>query len=128
MVLLPPVLGAGVFGNMLILLAVHGFFECPPVVAGSLSDADSLLMNNQYKQAEDAYRELIESDQTGDAYAGLAVSFAKQIDRNAGKVAEAEKILKQGKTKFPDNFKLMAAGGYVSYVHSGSVASPDKRD
>jgi tetratricopeptide (TPR) repeat protein len=92
----------------------------------SLADADNLLTANKYKQAEDAYRELLADDTTGDAYAGLAVSLAKQSW--PAKILEAEKTLKKAKGNFPDNANLMAAGGYVSFVHSKTVASPAKRD
>lgn len=94
--------------------------------ASSLADADNLLTANKYKQAEDAYRSLLADDQTGDAYAGLAVSLAKQSW--PAKILEAEKILRKAKGQFPDNSNLMAAGGYVSYIHSKTVASPAKRD
>lgn len=96
--------------------------------ASTLADADNLLTANKYKDAEEAFRELITDDETGDAYAGLAVSLAKQASTWAGKIYEAEKILKQAKSKFPDNPNVMAAGGYVAYVHSKNVASPAKRD
>jgi hypothetical protein len=52
---------------------------CPfSAAASTLADADGLLLQNKLKQAEDSYRELLEEDQTGDAYAGLAVALAKQ--------------------------------------------------
>ena len=97
-----------------------------PVSAREIADADELLIKNQFKQAEDAYRELIDTDETGDAYAGLAVSLAKQA--LPIKIIEAEKVLRQAKDKFPDNPNVSAAGGYVCYVHSKTVASPSKRD
>jgi tetratricopeptide (TPR) repeat protein len=93
---------------------------------GALADADNLLTANKYKQAEEAYRGLLGDDTTGDAYAGLAVSLAKQSW--PAKVLDAEKTLKKAKANFPDNPNLMAAGGYVSFVHSKTVASPAKRD
>lgn len=93
---------------------------------GTLADADNLLMSNKYKQAEETYRGLLGDDTTGDAYAGLAVSLAKQSW--PAKVLDAEKTLKKAKANFPDNPNLMAAGGYVSFVHSKTVASPAKRD
>jgi tetratricopeptide (TPR) repeat protein len=92
----------------------------------SLTEADSLLLDNKYKQAEDMYRGLVSDDQTGDAYAGLAVALAKQSW--PAKIVQAEKILKKAKTNFSDNPNVIAAGGYVSYVHSKTVASPAKRD
>lgn len=93
---------------------------------GQLADADNLLTANKYKQAEEAYRGLLGDDTTGDAYAGLAVSLAKQSW--PAKVLDAEKTLKKAKGNFPDNPNLMAAAGYVSFVHSKTVASPAKRD
>lgn len=92
----------------------------------SMDEADNLLTQNKYKQAEDAYRALLSDDSTGDAYAGLAVSLAKQ--GMPSKILEAEKILRKAKGNFADNPNVMAAGGYVSFVHSKSVASPAKRD
>jgi lipopolysaccharide biosynthesis regulator YciM len=112
--------------QVLILLAVHASLACTPVCAIATSEADDLLTRNHYQQAEDAYRKLIDTDETGDAYAGLAVSLSKQPI--ASKIVEAEKVLKQGKSKFPDNSNIIVAAGYVSYVHSCSVASPAKRD
>jgi tetratricopeptide (TPR) repeat protein len=91
-----------------------------------LEDADNFLTQNKYKQAEDAYRALVSDDTTGDAFAGLAVSLAKQS--TPAKILEAEKILRKAKGNFADNPNLIASGGYVSYVHSKSVASPAKRD
>ncbi len=113
-------------GKALILSAVLNLIAFAPALAIEISEADDLLIKNQYKQAEDAYRELIDSDDSGDAYAGLAVALAKQP--NANKVIEAEKVLKQGKAKFPDNSNIIAAGGYVALIHSRTVASPAKRD
>jgi len=96
------------------------------VSAKEIADADELLIRNQFKAAEDAYRELIDTDETGDAYAGLAVSLAKQA--LPSKIIEAEKVLRQAKDKFADNPNVSAAGGYVCYVHSKTVASPAKRE
>ena len=94
--------------------------------AADLSQADELLIKNNFKGAEDAYRELIESDDSGDAYAGLAVALAKQAIPS--KILEAEKLLRKAHEKFSENANLMAAAGYVSFVHSKTVASPAKRD
>src|SRR5579875_217036 len=100
---------------------------CPlSATAGSMADADNLLLHNKYKDAEEAYRELLDDDTTGDAYAGLAVSLAKQAW--PAKILEAEKVLRQAKGKFADNPNVIAAPGYVSFVHSKTVASPAKRD
>ena len=44
------------------------------------------------------------------------------------KIPEAEKILKQAREKFADNPNVVAAGGFVSFIHAGSVASPSRRD
>ncbi|MBX9849650.1 MAG: tetratricopeptide repeat protein [Rhodocyclaceae bacterium] len=90
-----------------------------------ISEADSLLLKHKYEAAEGAFRSLLEKDRTGDAYAGLAVSLAKQdLPR---KVSEAEQVMRKGKEKFGDNPNILAAGGFVCYVHSGQVASPAKR-
>jgi tetratricopeptide (TPR) repeat protein len=97
-----------------------------PAFSTTIADADNLLLANKYKDAEEAYRELLEEDTTGDVYAGLAVALAKQSW--PAKILEAEKILRQAKGKFSDNPNVMAAAGYVSYVHSKTVASPAKRD
>jgi tetratricopeptide (TPR) repeat protein len=94
--------------------------------ASSLTEADGLLLKGKFEAAEDAYRALIPEDQEGDAYAGLAVALAKQ--NWPKKVLEAEKIMKKGKEQFADNPNMMAAGAYVSFIHSKSVASPAKRD
>lgn len=94
--------------------------------ASSLTEADELMLKGKYEAAEDAYRGLIPEDQEGDAYAGLAVALAKQ--NWPKKVLEAEKIMKKGKEQFADNPNMIAAGAYVSYIHSKSVASPAKRD
>jgi len=94
--------------------------------ASSLSEADALMLKGKFEAAEDAYRGLIPEDQEGDAYAGLAVALAKQ--NWPKKVIEAEKIVKKGKEQFSENPNMIAAGAYVSYIHSKSVASPAKRD
>ncbi len=36
--------------------------------------------------------------------------------------------MKRARDKFEDNPNVLAAGGYVSYVHSKTVASPARRD
>lgn len=100
--------------------------EDPVEKGASMGQADEYLTQNKYKQAEDSYRSLLSEDQTGDAYAGLAVSLAKQ--GTPAKILEAERILRKAKGNFSDNPNVMAAGGYVSFVHSKSVASPAKRD
>ncbi|MBX9688369.1 MAG: tetratricopeptide repeat protein, partial [Candidatus Obscuribacterales bacterium] len=100
--------------------------EAEPAKSFSIEDADTFLTQNKYKQAEEAYRSLLSDDSSGDAYAGLAVSLAKQ--GSPAKILEAEKILRKAKGNFSDNPNVMAAGGYVSFVHSKSVASPAKRD
>ncbi len=92
----------------------------------SLAEADEYLLNHKYFDAEKAYRALLDSDETGDAHAGLAVALARQ--NNANKVIEAEQILRKGREDFSDNPNMMAAAGYVSYIHSKTVASPAKRD
>lgn len=92
----------------------------------TMQEADSFLMDNKYKAAEEAYRGLLTDDTTGDAYAGLAVALAKQIW--PAKIVEAEKVLRKAKKDFSDNPNVLAAGGYVSFVHSKTVASPAKRD
>lgn len=94
--------------------------------SATMEQADDYLTQNKYKQAEDSYRALLTDDQTGDAYAGLAVSLAKQ--GTPAKILEAERTLRKAKGSFADNPNVMAAGGYVSFVHSKSVASPAKRD
>lgn len=109
-----------------IAAALISFSLAPQATATTMADADNLLLANKYKEAEEAYRELVEEDETGDAYAGLAVSLAKQ--QWPAKILEAEKLLKKAKSKYSDNPNLMASAGYVSYVHSKSVASPAKRD
>lgn len=91
-----------------------------------IAEADQYLLKNQFERAEKAYRLLLEEDENGDAYAGLAVALAKQ--ENAKKVVEAEEILKKGKEDFPDNPNMMAAAGFVAFKHSKNVASPSKRD
>ncbi len=97
-----------------------------PATATTMADADNFLLENKYKEAEEAYRDLLDEDETGDAYAGLAVSLAKQSW--PAKILEAEKILRQAKQKFSDNPNVIAAAGYVSFIHSKTVASPAKRD
>jgi tetratricopeptide (TPR) repeat protein len=92
----------------------------------TMQEADNLLMDNKYKQAEESYRSLLSDDTTGDAYAGLAVSLAKQTW--PAKILEAEKVLRKAKSNYSDNPNVLAAGGYVSFVHSKTVASPAKRD
>ncbi len=99
---------------------------CQPAFSTTLADADGLLLQGKLKQAEESYRELLTDDQTGDAYAGLAVALAKQ--NWPAKLLEAEKLLRKAKEKFSDNPNVIAAAGYVSYVHSKTVASPAKRD
>ena len=91
-----------------------------------IGQADQLLLENKYKQAEDLYRILAETDNSGDALSGLAVALAKQGIPN--KIIEAEKVLRSARDKFEDNPNVLAAGGYVSYVHSKTVASPARRD
>ncbi len=92
----------------------------------TIEDADRLLLDNQFGKAEVAYRSLLKNDDTGDCYAGLAVSLAKQ--GLPSKITEAEKLLYKAKNKFGGNPNVIAAGGYVAYVHSKNVASPAKRD
>lgn len=65
-------------------------------------------------------------DESGDAYAGLAVALAKQSI--PAKILEAEKLLRKAKEKYATNPNIMAAAGYVSFIHSKTVASPAKRD
>ncbi|MBZ0185758.1 MAG: tetratricopeptide repeat protein, partial [Candidatus Obscuribacterales bacterium] len=91
-----------------------------------ISQADKLLLSNDLEAAEEAYRALVEDDETGDAYAGLAVSLAKQ--KWPKKVLEAERIIRKGKQEFPDNPNMMAAAGFVSLEHSKTVSSPANRD
>lgn len=117
------------FHLVLLMVLIFSIFMPGQYISSSaagLPDADLLLIENKYKPAEDIYRGLLDSDPTGDAYAGLAVALAKQYWPS--KVLEAEKILRQAKSKFPDNANVLAAAGYVSYVHSKTVASPAKRD
>lgn len=97
-----------------------------PRFTGDIAQADELLLQNRYKQAEDMYRVLSENDDTGDALSGLAVALAKQGTPN--KILEAEKALKRARDQFEDKPNVLAAGGYVSYVHSKSVGSPARRD
>lgn len=98
----------------------------PEAKTYAIEDADTFLTQNKYKQAEEAYRSLLPDDSSGDSYAGLAVSLAKQ--GAPSKILEAEKILRKAKGNFSDNPNVTAAAGYVSFVHSKSVASPAKRD
>ena len=93
---------------------------------GDIAQADQLLLENKYKQAEDIYRNLAETDANGDALSGLAVALAKQGVPN--KILEAERVLRRARDRFEDNPNVLAAGGYVSYVHSKTVASPARRD
>lgn len=98
----------------------------PSYAEKSIADADQLLMEGKLEAAEEAYKALVKSDETGDAHAGLAVALAKQ--NFPTKIIEAEKLLKQAKEKYSENINLMAAAGFVSYIHSRQVASPAKRD
>ncbi len=108
-------------------IAVHvGPGISAAVAEGDITEADSLLSSNKYKQAEEAYRGLVADDSNGDASAGLAVALAKQAWPS--KILEAEKVLRKARGEYADNPNLMAAGGYVSFVHSKNVASPAKRD
>lgn len=93
---------------------------------GDIAQADELMLENKYKQAEDLYRSLVDTDNTGDALSGLAVALAKQGIPN--KILEAERTLRSARDKFEDNPNVLAAGGYVSYVHAKTVASPARRD
>ncbi|MDX1989866.1 MAG: tetratricopeptide repeat protein [Candidatus Obscuribacter sp.] len=97
-----------------------------PAYAMTLAEADQLLLQGKLKAAEEAYRELLEEDESGDAAAGLAVTLAKQ--GWPSKIVEAEKILKKAREKHADNPNVLAAAGYVAFVHSKTVASPAKRD
>jgi len=109
-----------------ILIALSQTCFCVAGLAITINDADEMLIENNYKQAEAAYRELLATDESGDVSAGLAVALAKQ--NYPAKIQEAEKVLKEAREKFSDNPNVIAAGGYVSFVHSKSVASPAKRD
>lgn len=119
-------------GVALTLSLLSGFGFSPSVFAqdegggGSLADADNLLSANKYKAAEEAYRGLLSEDSSGDAYAGLAVALAKQSW--PAKILEAEKVLRKAKGNFSDNPNVMAAAGYVSFIHAKTVASPAKRE
>jgi tetratricopeptide (TPR) repeat protein len=108
------------------ILCGTNFYTSLPALSQSIAEADEYLIKNRFKEAEEAYRALLSSDDTGDSYAGLAVSLAKQDIPS--KITEAERVLRQAREKFPDNPNVIAAGGYVSYVHSAKVASPAKRD
>ena len=101
--------------------------QCSANYGRNLAEADQMLLDSQYKQAENAYRALIDSDETGDAMAGLAVAIG-QASRLLIKILQAEKVLKQARDRFADNPNVLAAGGYVSYVHAKTVASPARRD
>ena len=92
----------------------------------SIADADQLLLEGKLEAAEEAYKALTKSDSSGDAHAGLAVALAKQ--NFPTKIIEAEKLLKSAKEKYSENINLMAAAGFVSYIHSRQVASPARRD
>ena len=92
----------------------------------NIAQADQLLLENKYREAEIIYRSLVENDESGDALSGLAVALAKQGTPN--KILEAEKVLKRARDRFEDNPNVWAAGGYVSYTHSKTVASPARRD
>ncbi|MBC7997458.1 MAG: hypothetical protein IAF58_05930, partial [Leptolyngbya sp.] len=107
-------------------ILVPNVFTLAAFAESSIADADQLLLEGKLKQAEDAYRALVKTDDSGDAHAGLAVALAKQ--NWPPKIVEAEKLLRSAKEKFSDNTNLMAAAGFVSYVHSRTVASPAKRD
>lgn len=100
--------------------------SCQPALSAEIADADQLLVEGKVEAAEEAYRALIKTDDSGDAHAGLAVALAKQ--NVPTKIIEAEKLLKAAKEKYSDNVNLMAAAGFVSFVHSRQVASPAKRD
>lgn len=99
----------------------------PAFAVSNIAEADDLLIHKHFKQAEEAYRGLLDADETGDAYAGLAVSLAKQ-SQSPSKIIEAEKVVKEAKKKYSDNPNVKASGAFVAFVHSGSVASPAKRD
>ena len=43
--------------------------------ATTMDQASNLLLDAKYKDAEDAYKDLLSQDQNGDAYAGLAVAL-----------------------------------------------------
>ena len=92
----------------------------------NLSKAEILLRENRLVDAEKAYRTLLEEDENGDAYAGLAVSLAKQ--KNPKKVIEAEGILRECKDKFHENSNMKTAASLVALEHSKTVASSSKRD
>lgn len=104
------------------------FSACFPSFAEdkSIADADELLLQGKFEAAEESYRALCKNDESGDAHAGLAVALAKQ--NWPPKIIEAEKLLRSAKDKYSENINLMAAAGFVSYVHSRQVASPAKRD
>src|SRR5438132_678561 len=109
-----------------LVFSLSMLWSAPALASSTIADADNLLTSNKYKQAEEAYRSLLVDDSSGDVYAGLAVALAKQSW--PAKILDAEKVLRKAKQNFPDNPNVMAAGGYVSFVHSKTVASPAKRD
>lgn len=117
-----------VTAGLLTLSLCVSFFAGQPVFAEekTIADADELLLQGKFEAAEETYRALCKADQSGDAHAGLAVALAKQ--NWPPKIIEAEKLLRSAKDKYSDNINLMAAAGFVSYVHSRQVASPAKRD
>ncbi|NJL73156.1 MAG: tetratricopeptide repeat protein [Candidatus Competibacteraceae bacterium] len=114
---------ASILASVLSLMLGLSFL---PAYAMTLAEADQLLLQGKLKAAEEAYRELQEEDETGDAAAGLSVTLAKQ--GWPSKIVEAEKILKKAREKHADNPNVLAAAGYVAFVHSKTVASPAKRD
>jgi len=117
-----------VTASLLTLSVCVSFCAGQPVFAEekSIADADELLLQGKFEAAEESYRALCKTDESGDAHAGLAVALAKQ--NWPPKIIEAEKLLRSAKDKYSDNINLMAAAGFVSYVHSRQVASPAKRD
>lgn len=91
-----------------------------------LKSANALLIGNKFEAAEEAFRALLPDDKNGDAFAGLAVSLAKQT--TSRKIVEAQKLVSKGKNEFANNPNMIAAAAFVSYTHSKSVSSPAKRD
>src|SRR5258708_1395811 len=63
------------------------------VQTGDLAQADQLLLENKYREAEDIYRSLADGDNSGDALSGLAVALAKQ--GTPSKILDAERVLKR---------------------------------
>jgi tetratricopeptide (TPR) repeat protein len=124
----PSIFKTSVTASLLAVSLCLSLSACYPSFAEekSIADADELLLQGKYEAAEESYRALCKSDQSGDAHAGLAVALAKQ--NWPPKIIEAEKLLRAAKDKYSDNINLMAAAGFVSYVHSRQVASPAKRD